>query len=96
MHQPKQLKIKSITMGLLISISYNNQPVTYNVTLHEEEVYHLRLAQTQESGNENYLPEKMIIRKKGKIWISDLENYNELVGKLTTEISNFNSKKLSA
>jgi len=83
-------------MGLLISISYNNQPVTYNVTLHEEEVYHLRLAQTQESGNENYLPEKMIIRKKGKIWISDLENYNELVGKLTTEISNFNSKKLSA
>jgi len=78
-------------MGLLISISYNNQPVTYNVTLHEEEVYHLRLAQKQEDGNENYLPEKMVIRKKGKIWISDLENYNELVGKLTTEILNFNS-----
>ena len=78
-------------MGLLISISYNNQPVTYNVSLHEEEVYHLRLAQKQEDGNENYLPEKMVIRKKGKIWISDLENYNELVGKLTTEILNFNS-----
>lgn len=83
-------------MGLLISISYNNQPVTYDVTLHQEEVYHLRLAQSQEGGNENYLPEKMMIRKKGKIWISDLENYTELVGKLTTEISNFNSKKLSA
>lgn len=83
-------------MGLLISISYNNQPVTYDVTLHQEEVYHLRLAQSQEGGNENYLPEKMMIRKKGKIWISDLENYTELVGKLTEEISNFNSKKLSA
>lgn len=83
-------------MGLLISISYNNQPVTYDVTLHQEEVYHLRLAQSQEAGNENYLPEKMMIRKKGKIWISDLENYTELVGKLTNEISNFNSKKLSA
>ncbi|HWI93011.1 MAG TPA: hypothetical protein VNT20_17155 [Flavisolibacter sp.] len=83
-------------MGLLISISYNNQPVTYDVTLHQEEVYLLRLAQSQEAGNENYLPEKMMIRKKGKIWVSDLENYSELVGKLTDEISNFNSKKLSA
>lgn len=78
-------------MGLLISISYNNQPVTYNVSLHEDEVYHLRLAQRQEEGNENYLPEKMIIRKKGKIWISDLEDYNELVEKLTCEICNFQS-----
>jgi len=84
-------------MGLLISISYNNQPVTYTVTMQEDEIYHLRLAQNQEAGNENYLPEKMIIRKKGKIWISDLENYTELVGKLTTEILNFNStNKLSA
>jgi hypothetical protein len=84
-------------MGLLISISYNNQPVTYNVTLHEDEIYHLRLAQQQRTGNKNYLPEKMVIRKKGKIWISDLENYNELVGKLTSEISNFNSaNKISA
>lgn len=68
-------------MGLLISISYNNQPVTYDVTLHQEEVYLLRLAQTQEGGNENYLPEKMMIRKKAKygsvIWkitLSLLEN----------------------
>lgn len=83
-------------MGLLISISYNDQQVTYAVTLHEEEVYHLRLAQQQES-NQHYLPEKMVIRKKGKIWISDLENYTELVGKLTAEILNFHStNKLSA
>ena len=84
-------------MGLLISISYNDQPVTYSVTLHEDEVYHLRLAQRQEEGNKNYLPEKIVIRKKGKIWISDLENYNELVEKLTTEICNFQfANKLSA
>ncbi|MBO9683835.1 MAG: hypothetical protein J7502_14390 [Flavisolibacter sp.] len=84
-------------MGLLISISYNDQPVTYNVTLHEDEVYHLRLAQRQEEGNKNYLPEKIVIRRKGKIWISDLENYNELVEKLTTEICNFQFiNKLSA
>ena len=83
-------------MGLLISISYKNLPVTYNVTKHQEGVYHLRLAQVQATGNENYLPEKMVIRRKGKIWISDLENYTELVGKLTNEISNFNTKKLSA
>jgi len=84
-------------MGLLISISYNDQPVTYDVTLHEDEIYHLRLAQQQERGNENYIPQKVVIRKKGKIWISDLENYQELVAKLTAEISNFNSaSKISA
>ena len=84
-------------MGLLISISYNNQPVTYDVTIHEEEIYHLRLAQKQGAGNENYIPEKLVIRRKGKLWISDLESYGELVDKLTTEICNFNStNKLSA
>jgi hypothetical protein len=84
-------------MGLLISISYNNQPVTYAITLHEDEIYHLRLAQKQGNTNETYLPQKMIIRKKGKIWISDLENYTELVGKLTAEILNFSStNKVSA
>ena len=84
-------------MGLHVSISYNNHPVTYSVTQHEDEVYHLRLAQEQQKGNENYIPEKVVIRKKGKIWISDLENYNELVAKLTTEISNFNCvNKISA
>lgn len=84
-------------MGLLISVSYNNQPVTYEVTIHDEEIYHLRLAQKQEAGNENYVPEKIVIRRKGKLWISDLENYADLVDKLTTEICSFNSSnKLSA
>lgn len=84
-------------MGLLISISYRDQPVTYNVTIHQDGIYHLRLAQGQERGNKNYVPEKVVIRRKGKVWISDLENYAELVDKLTDEICNFNStNKLSA
>jgi len=84
-------------MGLLISISYHNQPVTYDITIHEDEIYHLRLAQKQEAGNENYVPEKLVIRRKGKLWISDLENYEELVEKLTTEICSCSStNKLSA
>lgn len=84
-------------MGLLISILYHNQPVTYDITVHEDGIYHLRLAQKQETGNENYVPEKLVIRRKGKLWISDLENYDELVEKLTAEISNFNStNKISA
>lgn len=29
------------------------------VTLHEDEMYHLHLAQRGEQGNENYLPEKI-------------------------------------
>lgn len=83
-------------MGLVISILYKENPVNYDVTIHKGEIYHLQLAQEQETGNDNYLPQKIVIRKKGKIWISDLENYNELVDKLTREISNFNSKKISA
>jgi hypothetical protein len=84
-------------MGLQLSVLYNNQRVTYHVNLHENEVYHLHLVTAQEAYNSNYLPEKIVIRKKGKIWISDLENYDELVKKLTQEISNFtNTNKFSA
>lgn len=84
-------------MGLLVSISYHDEPVTYDVTILEEEIYHLKPAQRQDADCEKYLPQKMVIRKKGKIWISDLETYAELVDKLTAEIINFNSaNKLTA
>lgn len=84
-------------MGLLIAILYKDQHVTYAVTAQEDEVYHLRLAQKQDADCENYLPQKMVIRRKGKIWISDLEDYTELVNKLTAEIINFTSaNKLTA
>jgi len=40
---------------------------------------------------------KLVILKKGEIWISDLENYNELAGKLTAEICSFHPvDKISA
>ena len=84
-------------MALQIRIQYRDQPVTYDVTSQDEEIYHLRLTGRENTINKEYVPEKVVIRRKGKIWISDLENYNELVGKLTTEIANFNSaNKISA
>jgi hypothetical protein len=55
----------------------------------EEDIYQLRLSQ-QEKGNE-YIPERINIRKKGKIWISDIENHDELINALTAEIVKFNS-----
>jgi hypothetical protein len=78
-------------MALQISIQYHNRPVTYDVTIQEEEVYHLRLNKNQEKKKGDYVPEKFFIRRKGKIWISDLENYNELVDTLTKEIWSFNA-----
>ena len=35
----------------------------------------------------------MIIRRKGKIWISDLEDHRELVSSLTAEISQFRTEE---
>ena len=75
-------------MGLQIVVHYRNAPVTYNVTQQESDVFHLKLNDGQNS-HEEYVPEKVIIRKKGKIWVSDLEDYHELVDALTTEINRF-------
>jgi hypothetical protein len=74
-------------MALQILIQYRNYPVTYEVTLQEEDIYHLRLSE----GNyhEEYIPQKFFIRRKGKIWISDLEDYRELVNAMVAEIENF-------
>ena len=71
-------------MALQISIQYQQRPLTYDVSVQEEEVYLLRLNKGQKNGD--YVPEKLFIRKKGKIWVSDLENYSELVESLTREI----------
>jgi hypothetical protein len=71
-------------MALQISILYQERPLTYDVSVQEEEVYLLRLNQGQKNGD--YVPEKLFIRKKGKIWVSDLENYPELVDSLAREI----------
>lgn len=76
-------------MALQIAISYRNFCLTYDVNIQEEGIYQLRLNEQPSSDKNEYVPEKMVIRRKGKIWISDLENYTELVDKLTAEIVSF-------
>jgi hypothetical protein len=77
-------------MALKIIVNYRDLPVTYNVVMQDDDIYHLRLNGRENNINGDYIPEKIIIRKKGKIWISDLDNYNELVNALTKEIIQFN------
>ena len=74
-------------------VQYKELPVVYDVTRQEEDVYHLRLQQIKDNSGDDYGPEKMTIRKKGKIWISDLEDYRELVNSLTAEITQFNTEE---
>jgi hypothetical protein len=75
-------------MGMQIVIDYNQQPVTYDVTTQEKDIYRLCLNERTPPGPE-YIPSKIHIRRKGKVWISDLENYRELVGALLVEIMRF-------
>ena len=72
-------------------VQYKDNSVIYDVTKQEDDVYHLRLQEELQPGNsgDGYVPQKMIIRRKGKIWISDLEDHRELVSSLTAEISQF-------
>jgi hypothetical protein len=74
-------------MGLQIIIRHNGVPVIYNVTTQENEVYHLRLFESNDP--HEYIPEKIMIRRKGKIWISDIDNTSGLVGALTEELKTF-------
>ena len=76
-------------MGIQIAIQYKNKPLTYDVLIQEDKIYYLRLT-PQTARNGEYIPEKIVIRKKGKIWISDMDNYDELIGSLTQELIQFN------
>jgi hypothetical protein len=76
-------------MGVQIAIQYRNLPVTYDVTIQEGKVYQLRLCSGNHDANGEYIPEKIVIRRKGKIWISDMDNYDELITCLTKEIIQF-------
>ena len=80
-------------MALKIMVTYKDAPVVYDVTKQEDDIYHLRLHGQEDNSGDGYLPEKMIIRKKGKIWISDLEDYQELVSSLTAEITGFKTEE---
>jgi hypothetical protein len=54
--------------------------------MQEDGVYNLKLQENVQEKHQEYIPDKIIIRKKGKIWISDMDNYDELVQALTDEI----------
>ena len=76
-------------MALKVIVHYKDAPLVYDVTRQEDDIYQLRLYDQAGNSGESYVPEKMIIRKKGKIWISDCEDYPELVHSLTAEITQF-------
>ena len=79
-------------MALQIVVNYHNQPITYDVTTQENEIYYLRLRSEEIRKGEDYVPEKIIIRRKGKLWVSDTETYNELVKELTHQITRFSTQ----
>jgi hypothetical protein len=76
-------------MALKVMVEYRDVPLIYDVTIQEDNVYHLRLHNQENNSGDNYVPQKMVIRRKGKIWISDLEDHQELVSSLTAEIKQF-------
>jgi hypothetical protein len=76
-------------MALKVMVQYKDLPLVYDVTRQEDDIYHLRLFEQRANSGDDYVPVKMIIRKKGKIWISDCEDYHELVKSLTAEITQF-------
>ena len=80
-------------MALKIMVQYKELPVIYDVTIQEDDVYQLRLHDQKDNSGDGYVPEKMVIRKKGKIWISDLEDHRELVDSLTAEITQFKAQE---
>jgi hypothetical protein len=76
-------------MALQIAIQYQDHPLTYEINVQEEDVYIFRLNE-QPNVNGKYVPEKLVIRRKGKLWVSDLEDHEELVTSLIKEIDNIN------
>jgi len=78
-------------MAFHLTINYRGAPVIYEVIVQENNVYQLHLHSKNNAGDE-YIPEKIIIRQKGKIWISDMDNYDELIDALTHEIIQFGSQ----
>lgn len=80
-------------MGLQLTVQYHNIPVTYDVAPQEADIFILKLNEEVTSTNGEEVPQKMVIRKKGKIWISDSENYPELVNALTEQINRLQEQK---
>lgn len=69
-------------------VQYKNESLIYDVVMQEDNVYQLKMDSSFKRDPDYYIPEKIIIRKKGMLWISDNENCPELVHALKLEISN--------
>jgi hypothetical protein len=72
-------------MALKVVVNYKASEMIFDVIKQENDVYCLRKSGSPDSGKD-YIPQKIIIRRKGKIWISDVENHIELMGLLITEV----------
>ena len=79
-------------MALQIQVQYRDNPVVYSVHRQAEHVFHLRLQEADPPAGGEYIPQKIVIRRKGKIWISDQDNYDELVNSLTKELTGYNAQ----
>jgi hypothetical protein len=76
-------------MAIQLSVNFHGNHLTYDVESSQEEVYILRMCEHSKNAQTTELPQKMVIRRKGKLWISDAENYTELVSSLKEEIRGF-------
>jgi hypothetical protein len=83
-------RIKIERMALQIVVDYHNQPVTFNVFSDEKNIYRLCLEENPLL-TDVFIPNKINIRRKGKIWISDVEDHALLVKALTKEITRFSN-----
>ncbi|HEV7620787.1 MAG TPA: hypothetical protein VGO09_03590, partial [Flavisolibacter sp.] len=78
---------KHSAMAIEISVNYHAKKITYLVEAIGDEIYTLRLNSTNVANE--FVPNKLVIRRKGKIWITDMENYKELAGLLINELFDF-------
>ena len=76
-------------MALQLLVQHDGQPVTYQIIAEGESVYRLLLDPAHP--DDGTLPAKINIRRKGKLWVSDLEDDNALVQSLMGELIKLNN-----
>lgn len=71
-------------MALQLLVHHDGQPVTYQVISEGESIYRLLLDPSHP--DDGTLPSKINIRRKGRLWVSDLEDDDALVQSLMSEL----------
>ena len=77
-------------MALQVVVRFEDRPVTYQVISDEKNIYRLLLHESTPGYADGLMPSKINIRRKGKIWVSDLEDDNALVQSLMCELKKLN------